>query len=158
MYFPCDLFSGRSVTTSECESNYRVATLVLTCQCCCTRQKRNRPFGIDGGERGAWSLAPRGCWKHEKSNESGEWHPPRSGLFVLLLLSLFLSIIAEWSSLGQAVEFDTREVPVIGSLDMNLEGPCLCLLGWLVWAMLSHLQNPKVLLASKMKDSASDWL
>ena len=50
MYFPHDLFSGKSVTTSELESSYHAVTLPLpTFQRHCAWHKGNRPFKRDEG-------------------------------------------------------------------------------------------------------------
>ena len=111
------------VTTSECESNYRVATLVLTCQRCCTRQKGNRPFGI---VRGPWSLAPRVCWKRDKSNECGEQHPARSGLFAQLLLYLCVCL-----------NYSTMETRGTGCRIWHGGRPCNWIVGHEPWGSLA---------------------
>lgn len=128
--FPCDLFSGRSVTTQEHESNYQVATCLLNCQHCHMWQKGSRPSQTDerpvisGVKNVLETLGKKWMW----------WAPPTSlGLFVRLLLHLPLIKLQQNGSLwlGRAADF-YREGPVIGLSDMSQEDPLLCLFGWLV--------------------------
>ena len=125
--FPHDLFSGKSVTTSEHESNDHAVTLPLpTFQHHSAWHKGNRPFKrdegpvISGTKNVLETLGKSWMW-------SAEPYLPKTICTTATVPALLFQLQPSCSLAGIGCRIWYRGEPVIGLLDMSLEGPWLCL-------------------------------